>query len=147
MRLRELEPGRQSVPMRFSFILLRRRQQTRLLATIRHIGIRRHFHPPNRYDAPPPGWMKKTANISLTQTHCTSAADDMSLDLGLTAGAVTHRIDEYTFIQERVKFFVYGSLVGLLLLGVDSVGVGEGELGEGLFPVGGDLAFDEAAVG
>ena len=91
--------------------------------------------------------MKKTANISLTQTHCTSAADDMSLDLGLTAGAVTHRIDEYTFIQERVKFFVYGSLVGLLLLGVDSVGVGEGELGEGLFPVGGDLAFDEAAVG
>src|SRR5699024_9677327 len=27
-----------------------------------------------------------------------SAADDMSLDLGLTAGAVAHRIDEYTFI-------------------------------------------------
>src|SRR5699024_8186800 len=27
-----------------------------------------------------------------------SAADDISLDLGLTAGAVTHRIDEYTFI-------------------------------------------------
>src|SRR5699024_5290238 len=57
--------------LREHFILLRRRQQTPLLATIRHIGIRRHFHPPNRYDTPPPGWMKKTANISLTQTHCT----------------------------------------------------------------------------
>ena len=30
-------------------------------------------------------------------------------------------------------------------VGVDAVGVGGGELGEGLFPVGGDLAFDEAA--
>jgi hypothetical protein len=32
-------------------------------------------------------------------------------------------------------------------VGVDSVGVDEGELGEGLFPVGGDLAFDEASFG
>src|SRR5699024_2123780 len=31
-----------------------------------------------------------------------SAADDMSLDLGLTAGAVAHRIDEYTFIQTHM---------------------------------------------
>jgi hypothetical protein len=32
-------------------------------------------------------------------------------------------------------------------VGVDSVRVDEGELGEGLFPVGGDLAFDEASFG
>src|SRR5699024_8516873 len=31
-----------------------------------------------------------------------SAADDMSLDLGLTAGAVAHRIDEYTFVQTHL---------------------------------------------
>src|SRR5690625_165625 len=31
-----------------------------------------------------------------------SAADDMSLDLGLTAGAVAHRIDEYTFVQTHM---------------------------------------------
>jgi hypothetical protein len=30
-------------------------------------------------------------------------------------------------------------------VGVDAVGVGGRELGEGLFPVGGDLSFDEAA--
>lgn len=34
-----------------------------------------------------------------------------------------------------------------LEVGVDSVGVGQGELGEGLFPVGGDLSFDEASFG
>ena len=32
-------------------------------------------------------------------------------------------------------------------MGVDSFGVGEGELFEGLFPVGDDLAFDESAGG
>ena len=32
-------------------------------------------------------------------------------------------------------------------MGVDSVGVDEGELGEGLFPAGGGLAFDEVPVG
>src|SRR5699024_8749699 len=31
-----------------------------------------------------------------------SAADDMSLDLGLTAGAVAHRVDEYTFVQTHL---------------------------------------------
>src|SRR5699024_8713336 len=31
-----------------------------------------------------------------------SAADDMSLDLGLTAGAVAHRVDEYTFVQTHM---------------------------------------------
>ena len=30
---------------------------------------------------------------------------------------------------------------------MDAVGVGEGELGEGLFPVGDDLAFDESGFG
>lgn len=30
---------------------------------------------------------------------------------------------------------------------VDAVGLGECELGEGLFPVGGDLSFDQAAGG
>ena len=32
-------------------------------------------------------------------------------------------------------------------MSVDAVGVDEGELLEGLFPVGGDLAFDESALG
>ena len=32
-------------------------------------------------------------------------------------------------------------------MGVDSVGVDEGELGEGLFPAGGGLAFDEVSFG
>ena len=37
---------------------------------------------------------------------------------------------------------------GLLLqVGADSFGVGGGELGEGLFPVGGDLSFDHAGLG
>ena len=34
-----------------------------------------------------------------------------------------------------------------LQVGVDSVGVGGGELGQGLVPVGGDLSFDESALG
>jgi hypothetical protein len=34
-----------------------------------------------------------------------------------------------------------------LQVGVDSVGVDEGELGEGLLPAGGDLAFDEVPFG
>ena len=42
-----------------------------------------------------------------------------------------------TFLCKRAG---RGSQVGL-----DSVGVGEFELGEGLLPVGGDLAFDETA--
>ena len=32
-------------------------------------------------------------------------------------------------------------------MGVDAVGVGQGELGQGLLPVGDDLAFDEPAGG
>ena len=32
-------------------------------------------------------------------------------------------------------------------MGVDAVGVGDRELGEGLLPVGHDLSFDEAALG
>ena len=32
-------------------------------------------------------------------------------------------------------------------MGVDSVGVGGGELGQGLLPVGGDLSLDESALG
>jgi hypothetical protein len=32
-----------------------------------------------------------------------------------------------------------------LEVGVDAFGVDQSELGEGLFPIGGDLAFDEAA--
>lgn len=34
-----------------------------------------------------------------------------------------------------------------LQVGVDSVGVDEGQLGEGLLPAGGDLAFDETSFG
>ena len=34
-----------------------------------------------------------------------------------------------------------------LEVGVDSFGVDEGQLGEGLFPVGGDLSFDETSFG
>jgi hypothetical protein len=37
--------------------------------------------------------------------------------------------------------------VAMVIGGVDSARVDEGELGEGLFPVGGDLAFDEASFG
>ena len=37
--------------------------------------------------------------------------------------------------------------VSVLQVGVDSVGVGGGELGQGLVPVGGDLSFDESALG
>ena len=37
--------------------------------------------------------------------------------------------------------------VSVLQVGVDSVGVGGGELGQGLVPVGGDLPFDESALG
>jgi len=37
--------------------------------------------------------------------------------------------------------------VGLSEVGVDAVGVGGGELGEGLLPVVGDLSLDEAALG
>jgi len=36
--------------------------------------------------------------------------------------------------------------VSVLQVGVDSVGVGGGELGQGLVPVGGDLSFDELAL-
>lgn len=37
--------------------------------------------------------------------------------------------------------------MGLSEVGVDAVGVGGGELGEGLLPVVGDLSLDEAALG
>ena len=37
--------------------------------------------------------------------------------------------------------------VSVLQVGVESVGVGGGELGQGLVPVGGDLSFDELALG
>ena len=36
--------------------------------------------------------------------------------------------------------------VSVLQVGVESVGVGGGELGQGLVPVGGDLSFDELAL-
>ena len=36
---------------------------------------------------------------------------------------------------------------GWLEVGVDAVWVGGGQLGEGLFPVGGGLALDEAGLG
>ena len=38
-------------------------------------------------------------------------------------------------------------VVFLVEVGVDSVGVGDGELGQGLVPVGGGLALDESAGG
>ena len=44
---------------------------------------------------------------------------------------------------EPVNFSVYGGLE----VGGDSVGVGGGELGEGLFPVGGGVSLDEACGG
>lgn len=37
--------------------------------------------------------------------------------------------------------------LGFLEVGLDAVGVGEGELREGLLPIRGDLALDEAAFG
>src|SRR5690625_7586023 len=121
MRLRELEPGRQSVPMRFSFILLRRRQQTPLLATIRHIGIRRHFHPPNRYDTPPPGWMKKTANISLTQTHCKIAAEVSSAPHRISrfANYSVGGMDRNLFVCKRVD--LNRRVAQMALMGISSV--------------------------
>ena len=36
---------------------------------------------------------------------------------------------------------------GGLEVGVDAVGVSDGELGQGLFPVRGHLSFDEASLG
>ena len=44
---------------------------------------------------------------------------------------------------EPVNFSVYGGLE----VGGDSLGVGGGELGEGLFPVGGGASLDEACGG
>ena len=44
---------------------------------------------------------------------------------------------------EPVNFSVYGGLE----VGGDSLGVGGGELGEGLFPVGGGVSLDEACGG
>ena len=53
--------------------------------------------------------------------------------------------------QERVAGKSNGACpvfcVSVLQVGVDSVGVGGGELGQGLVPVGGDLSFDELALG
>ena len=40
-----------------------------------------------------------------------------------------------------------GFCVSGLQVGCESVGVGGGELGQGLVPVGGDLSFDELALG
>ena len=40
-----------------------------------------------------------------------------------------------------------GFCVSGLQVGGESVGVGGGELGQGLVPVGGDLSFDELALG
>ena len=45
-------------------------------------------------------------------------------------------------LREPVNFSVYWGLE----VGGDSVGVGGGELGEGLFPVGGGVSLDEAGV-
>ena len=53
--------------------------------------------------------------------------------------------------QERVAGKSNGACpvfcVSVLQVGVDSVGVGGGELGQGLVPVGGDLSFDELTLG
>ena len=60
------------------------------------------------------------------------------------------QVDKYSFggadfssASEPVNFSVYGGLE----VGGDSVGVGGGELGEGLFPVGGGASLDEACGG
>src|SRR5699024_4110158 len=42
------------------------------------------------------------SNPGIQALEASSAADDISLDLGLTAGAVAHRIDEYTFVQTHM---------------------------------------------
>src|SRR5699024_10431357 len=56
------------------------------------------------------GALVSAANVRATKSpegriqalEASSAADDMSLALGLTAGAVAHRIDEYTFVQTHM---------------------------------------------
>jgi hypothetical protein len=45
------------------------------------------------------------------------------------------------------QVFCVSQLGFWLQVGVDSVGVDEGQLGEGLFPAGGDLTFDETSFG
>src|SRR5699024_2761923 len=42
------------------------------------------------------------ADARFQSLQASSAADDVSLDLGLTAGAVVHRVDEYTFVQTHM---------------------------------------------
>ena len=53
-----------------------------------------------------------------------------------------HSLADGLNFTEPVNFSVYGGLE----VGGDSVGVGGGELGEGLFPVGGGVSLDEAGV-
>ena len=49
--------------------------------------------------------------------------------------------------QSAVSGACQGFCVSGLQVGCESVGVGGGELGQGLVPVGGDLSFDELALG
>ena len=56
-------------------------------------------------------------------------------------GPYPHENREITLTRACQFFCVWG-----LEVGGDSVGVGGGELGEGLFPVGGGVSLDEAGV-
>ena len=49
--------------------------------------------------------------------------------------------------QSAVSGACQGFCVSGLQVGCESVGVCGGELGQGLVPVGGDLSFDESALG
>ena len=66
----------------------------------------------------------------------------MQAQIVAVRGGVGPRISKHAIARACQFFCVWG-----LEVGGDSVGVGGGEVGEGLFPVGGGASLDEACGG
>ena len=70
-----------------------------------------------------------------------------SIAIAILSGSPQRAAEAITEPLEPVKLFVIAGVVRFSEVGADSVGVGEGELRAGLFPVSDDLTLDEASFG
>ena len=106
-------------------------------------GGGRHNHPSGRSTAARGPHSRRAQQGTSVRPRPQEAPQEGAVSTG-GAGPVTHELGERVGEGEGACHFF---CVCGLEVGGDPVGVGGGELGEGLFPVGGELALDETGWG